>query len=203
MDEPSQRVSDSEREQAVVALRDHLLAGRLTLEEFSERVDVAYRARVDSELVRASDNLPAIRAQRRKPTRVTSAFFGRVIRRGRLRLRRRTLVASVFADVDLDLREAEIESPRTAINIFALFGNADIYVPEGIEVDVGGFMLIGRRREWGRDVAHENAPMIRVRAFSFFGTVDIWRVPTRMQGTYGEILRQLRKRQRELPSVSS
>src|SRR5690242_10260866 len=40
----SYRASDAEREQAVVALRSHLLAGRLTLDEFSDRVELALRA---------------------------------------------------------------------------------------------------------------------------------------------------------------
>jgi hypothetical protein len=39
------RVSDAEREQMVLSLREHLLAGRLTLDEFSERVEAAYSAR--------------------------------------------------------------------------------------------------------------------------------------------------------------
>jgi hypothetical protein len=34
MDDASLRVSDADREQAVMVLREHLLAGRLTLEEF-------------------------------------------------------------------------------------------------------------------------------------------------------------------------
>ena len=38
MDDGSVRISDAERDQAVITLREHLLAGRLTLEEFSERV---------------------------------------------------------------------------------------------------------------------------------------------------------------------
>jgi hypothetical protein len=125
------------------------------------------------------------------------------VRRGRLRLRRRTFVASVFADVDLDLREAQIEEPRTAINVLAVFGNADVYVPEGVEVDVGGFTLFGHRREWGRDVAHANGPTIRVRAVGLFGTVDVWRVPHGVRGTYSEILRRLKEEQRELPGLSS
>ena len=203
MDEPSNRISDADREQAVVALREHLLAGRLTLEEFSERIDVAYRARVGSDLVRAADQLPAVQPQQRNPTRFTSAIFGRVVRRGRLRLRRRTLVASVVADVDLDLREAEIDSATIAVNIGAFFGNVDIYVPEGVTVDVGGFMLFGHRREWGRDAASAEAPLVRVRALSVFGTVDVWRVPRGMQGTYSEIFRQVKEQQRQLPGVSS
>jgi hypothetical protein len=146
LDESANRISDAEREQAVVALRDHLLAGRLTLEEFSERVDVAYRARAGGDLARVEQDLPQIAAQRRKPTRFTTAVFAHIVRRGRLRLRQRTGVVSVFSDVDLDLREAQIESPQTTVTVVAIFGNADIYVPEGVEVDVGGFTLFGHRR---------------------------------------------------------
>ena len=207
MSEPSTRISDAEREQIVVSLREHLLAGRLTLEEFSERVESAYRAHVGEDLVRVADGLPATVSMsppgRRKPTRLTGAVFGHVVRRGRLRLRRRTLVTSVFADVDFDLREAEIENPTTTVNVLAVFGNADIYVPEGVTVDVRGFTLFGHRREWGRDVAHAGGPILYVRSLGYFGTVDIWRVPRGMQGTYREIIRQLKGRQRELPGLQS
>lgn len=204
VDEPSDRVSDAEREQTVVSLRDHLLAGRLTLEEFSERVEIAYRAQIGRDLVRAAEELPEIASRpvrsRRRATGLTGAFFGHVVRRGRLRLRRRTLVVGAFADVDLDLREAEIDDPTTAITILVAFANADVYVPEGVSVDVGGVTVFGHRREWGRDVAHPSGPTIHVRALSFFGTVDAWRVPHQMRGTYSEILRQLREQQRELPA---
>jgi hypothetical protein len=43
--DPDQRVSDVEREQAVAWLQHHLVSDRLTLEEFSERVEQAYAAR--------------------------------------------------------------------------------------------------------------------------------------------------------------
>jgi hypothetical protein len=108
-----ERVSDADREEAVASLREHLLAGRLTLDEFSERVELAYHARTGHELVRVGEDLPDAASppagSRRKPTPFTAALFGHVIRRGRLRLRRWTIAASVFAEVDLDLRQAEID----------------------------------------------------------------------------------------------
>ena len=52
IDDPSLRVSDADREEVIVTLREHLLAGRLTLEEFSERVEAALRARFGGELAR-------------------------------------------------------------------------------------------------------------------------------------------------------
>ena len=44
MGELSPRVSDGDRERAVHALREHLVEGRLTLEEFAQRVEVTLRA---------------------------------------------------------------------------------------------------------------------------------------------------------------
>jgi hypothetical protein len=67
-------------------------------------------------------------------------------------------------------------------------------------VDVGGLALFGHRRDWGRDGGHPEAPTVHVRAFSVFGTVDVWRVPHDMRGGYGDIFRQLEERQRQLPS---
>src|SRR5712692_9843921 len=60
MDDASFRVSDAEREHAVIVLREHLLAGRLTLEEFSERVEAALRARVGGELEAVQEDLPQV-----------------------------------------------------------------------------------------------------------------------------------------------
>lgn len=199
----SDRVSDAEREQTVAALRDDLLAGRLTLEEFSERVEIAYRARVGQDLVDARTNLPHLApgvGRSRRPTRLTAALFGHVVRRGRLRLARWTVAAGVFADVDLDLREAEIDTPLTAVNVLVAFGNVDVYVPQGIDVDVNGVTVFGRRREWGRDAASPDAPTLHVRILGVFGTVDVWRVPHQMRGSYSEIFRQMEEQQRQLSS---
>lgn len=50
--------SDAERQAAVDALRQHTADGRLTLDEFEERADEAYRARALGELARVGRNLP-------------------------------------------------------------------------------------------------------------------------------------------------
>jgi Domain of unknown function (DUF1707) len=203
MDDPSLRVSDADREQAVAVLRQHLLAGRLTLDEFSERVEAALRARVGADLARVQEDLPAIATEaappHRKPARFTLALLGHVTRRGRLRLRRRTVAAVALGDLDFDLREATIDLPQTAVTTLVALGNADIYVPDGVNVVVGGFGIFGHRNEWGHDHDRPDAPTIHVRVFSVFGAVDVWRVPHDMQGGYGDIFRQLQSRQRQLP----
>jgi hypothetical protein len=202
----SQRVSDAEREQKVLSLRDHLLAGRLTLDEFSERVEVAYGARTAADLVKVGEDLPAAAAgavgSRRPVTRITTAFFGHVVRRGRLRLSGRSFAICAFADLDLDLREAEIDDSETSVTVLVGFGNVDVYVPEGVNVDTAGITIFGRRREWGRDGARDHAPTIHVRTLGCFGTIDVWRVAPQMGGSYGEILHQVQEQQRQLPELS-
>jgi Domain of unknown function (DUF1707)/Cell wall-active antibiotics response 4TMS YvqF len=202
--ELSARVSDAEREQTITALRDHLLAGRLTLDEFAARVEIAFQARVGADLARATNELPAALSEpvrsRRNSTRFTGALFGHVVRRGRLRLRGWTFAVAAFADIDLDLREAEVDNLHTAVTVVAAFGNVDVYVPENVNVEVGGITILGHLREWGRDVVSADAPTVRVRALGCFGTIDVWRVPHQMRGSYGEIFEQLKDRQRELPA---
>ena len=193
------RVSDADREQAAVALREHLLAGRLTLEEFTERVEAALQARFGAELTRIQDDLPAVftatAGSRRKPARFTTALLGHVARRGRLRLRGWAIAASAFGDLDFDLREATIDRPRTVVTVFAALGNVDVYVPEGVNVDVGGISVFGHRRDWGHDRGAPDAPAIHVRVFGFAGTVDVWRVPPDMRGSsYRDVIRKLHPR---------
>jgi Domain of unknown function (DUF1707)/Cell wall-active antibiotics response 4TMS YvqF len=201
MDDASLRASDADREQALIALREHMIAGRLTLEEFCERADAALRATVGRELAQLQEDLPAALAQsvdsRRRPARLSAALFNRVVRRGRFRLRRWTLAASAFGDLDLDLRDATVEEGQAAVTVLAAFGNADVYVPEGVNVDVGGLSVFGHRRDWGRDAGQPDAPCLRVRVFGLVGTVDVWRVPRDLRdGTYREIIRTLHPRGR-------
>lgn len=204
MRDMDERVSDAEREQAVASLRDHLVSGRLTLEEFSARVERAYAAVVRSDLDRvrsglpAADALPAARP-RRRATRVTGAVLAHVVKRGRLNLRRWTVAGGALCDVDLDLRDAEIHGQRTALTVLVGLGNVDVYVPENVNVTVSGLSVGGHRREWGKDVERPRSPEISVRVISIFGTVDVWRVPTDMAGDYGEITRRLQTRERMLP----
>ena len=203
MDDPFIRVSDADREQTVVSLREHLLAGRLTLEEFSERVEIALRASVSGELARVQQDLPPVipaAGSPRLPTRLTATLFGHAVRRGRLRLRGWTVAAVACGDLDFDLRQAAIDRPRTAAIVLLAFGNIDVYVPEGVNVDVSGLTIFGHLRERGHDTGTPDAPTIHIRAAGCCATVDVWRVPTDAHGSYSDIVRQVKDRERELPA---
>jgi len=174
--------------------------GRLTLAEFAERVDLALRAGTTADLAATAESLPDAGppGARRRASWITAGLFSHIVRRGRLRLPRRTFVVSAFADVDLDLRSAEITSGRTSVIALVLFGNVDVYMPEGVSVDVTGLSVFGRRREWGRDAVQPDTPVFRVRAFGLFATVDVWRVPRDVKGGYGELIEAVRAQQPEL-----
>ncbi|MDQ7903308.1 DUF1707 domain-containing protein [Phytohabitans sp. ZYX-F-186] len=53
------RASDEDRHRVVDALHRHTEAGRLSLDEFTERVDSAYAARTLAELAAVTRDLPA------------------------------------------------------------------------------------------------------------------------------------------------
>ena len=199
MSVPDVRASDAEREECLTALREHCAAGRLTLDELATRVDEVHAARTRSDLDIVLRELPAAVPQtRRRPTRLTAAVFGRFVRRGRWRLARWTWAASVFADLDVDLREAQLDGSSATIVVTAFFGNVDLYVPEGVETDVAGVPVFGHCRTWGRETARAGAPFVRVRMVGLFGTVDVWRVPDGTQGSFRDVIKHLRKQQKEL-----
>src|SRR3974390_2179386 len=52
------RASDADRDRAAAALRDHLAAGRLTIEEFDQRLDQAYAAKTLGDLDEVMTDLP-------------------------------------------------------------------------------------------------------------------------------------------------
>ena len=56
--DPQLRASDADRDRVAGALREHLAAGRLTLDEFNDRLDKAYAARTAGELGEVLADLP-------------------------------------------------------------------------------------------------------------------------------------------------
>jgi hypothetical protein len=195
-DQPSLRASDADRERTVVALREHAVDGRLTLEEFTERMSAAYDARTSGELDELVGDLPsrASPASRRRPTSVVLSIFGSNERDGRIRIRRRVLCLTLFGNVDLDLRQASLERDVVSIVALGMFGAIDVYVPEGVEVDLHGLALFGHKRARGNDPPpRAGTPLVRVLAISVFAGIDVWRVPLAWaQKTFREVIRGIR-----------
>jgi hypothetical protein len=192
------RASDAEREQAVVRLREACAEGRLTLAEFSERVERTYAAATRGELERVAGDLPAVPARSRKrPRRFLVGIFGGPTLRGRWRAGRRLFSLALFGGVDVDLREAALDRPVLTIFMLTLWGGSDVYVPQGVEVDVTGFALFGGNDQWGDEGdLHPGSPLVRVVMLTLFGGADVWHVPPGAPARPRELIRALR---RELP----
>ena len=52
------RIGDAERDEAIVLLREHMSAGRITAEEFDERMSAALTAKTRGELTVLFNDLP-------------------------------------------------------------------------------------------------------------------------------------------------
>lgn len=185
------RASDADRDRAVASLREHLAAGRLTLEEFTERTSAALAATTTADLDLPLRELPAVATTRRRPTRFLFALFGSTERGGRLRLRRRALCISLFGNVDFDLRQATLEGDVITIVGLAAFAALDVYVPEGVEVDLHGLTIGGHKNANGADVAPlPGTPLVRIYAFGVFCGMDVWRVPLAWaQRTWSQVIK--------------
>lgn len=52
------RIGDAERERVATSLREHFASGRLTMEEFQQRLDAAFAAKTDADLAKITRDLP-------------------------------------------------------------------------------------------------------------------------------------------------
>jgi hypothetical protein len=59
--QPSLRIGDAEREAVAAELREHYARGRLTHDEFSQRLDAAFAAKTQRDLQRITSDLPHVR----------------------------------------------------------------------------------------------------------------------------------------------
>ena len=190
------RASDADRERAIALLREHSVEGRLTLEEFTDRMGTASTAQTTAELDELARDLPpAPVSSRRRPIRFLFAMLGSTEREGRIRVGSRVECLSIFGNIDLDLRQATLEDEITTIVAIGIFGALDVYVPEGVEVDLHGFAFGGHKRANGNDPPPQpGTPLVRVFAVSIFCGLDIWRVPLAWtQKTFREVIRGIRR----------
>jgi hypothetical protein len=171
-DLPELRVADDERERAVTELREHAVAGRLTLEEFSERVDQAYAARTRKELDVVLRELPAAPAVPARTRRFGLSVMGGMNWRGRWRMPERSMVVTLMGGAHIDLRGAQIESPEVTLRVLAIMGGAHVTLPANVEADVGGFALMGGHSDQTRNPRHP-AARVRIRAYALMGGVSV------------------------------
>ena len=199
----SMRVSDAERDATVRTLGEQAAVGRLTLAELEDRAGQALTAKTRGELAVLTSDLPqeasqgsqpARAAQARKPVRWLIAIMGGSHRRGRFRAVGSINAIAIMGGDEIDLREAEIEGGELTLNLIAVLGGENIYVPDSVEVEVGGFSLMGGHEEIGTArPPRPGAPVIRIRAYNLMGGTSVYRLPPEARGVSLSEARRLAK----------
>lgn len=194
--QPPILASDAERERTSEVLRQASIEGRLTLDEFSVRVEQALAARTRDELQAVTRDLPAIAPTRpaqpvagmapRQAVRASVSIMSSVERKGFWRVDESTLAISVMGSCKLDLRGAAISAPVTTINAYVVMGSVDVIVPFGVEVELEGIAIMGSKESKLKgQPPGPGAPVVRVNAFALMGSVTV-----RDSARLGERLRQ-------------
>jgi hypothetical protein len=197
----SLRVSDAERDATLRTLGEQAAVGRLTLDELEDRAGQALAAKTRGDLASLTSDLPqeagvqpAPAARVRKPVRWLVAIMGGSHRRGRFRAVGSINAVAIMGGDEIDLREAEIEGGELTLNLFALMGGANIYLPDSIDLEVGGFSLMGGHEEVGSQRSpRPGAPLVRIRLYNLMGGATIYRLPPQARGLSLKESRRLAK----------
>lgn len=191
---PDVRASDAERDAVVGRLNQAVGEGRLTMDEFSERLEHAYAARTRGDLDPLLRDLPAEvggavpatsgtavvsggsaagDGQGKGGTRWNISPIGGIIHRGRWRVPPHTVAIGILGGVDVDLSEAELAAPEVTITKVSIIGGVSVRVPPGIRVEVNNFCIIGGKNVNVSGPLAPNAPVLHIRSFSIIGGVRV------------------------------
>jgi len=175
---PHLRVSDAERDRAAAALAKACSEGRLTLDEFSQRVEVVLIATTQSDIDGVLVDLPRGEAVAyQSPLPATGWLVGVLSgseRKGRWRPKAKLKALAFMGGVTIDFRNSVIEGPEVKITAISWMGGIDIIVPEGVVVHVGGFGIMGGKSVRLADVpVLPGAPVINVRAIAIMGGISV------------------------------
>lgn len=82
-------------------------------------------------------------------------------------------LTAIFAGIELDLRDAEMERKNAVISATAIFGGIDIIVPPHWNVEVQATPILGgveKHTKFNRD---EDAPTLKIDGTAVFGGIEI------------------------------
>jgi hypothetical protein len=177
---PAILAGDAEREHSTQLLSQAVVEGRLTLEEFSDRVGRAQGARTREELATLTRDLPAAPPSPATSTELVPAqerhvaFGSRLVRSGPWELAAVSEFRSIFGTITLDLSQARLAGPEVELQIFNLFGTVTIVVPESVDVSVsGGGMFASQVIQPHAAPPVAGAPKLRIRTRGPGGTLYV------------------------------
>ena len=185
------RASDFDRDRVITLLAEAAADGRLTADEHAERVERAYQARTLGQLAILTTDLVGEDAQPIKLNgrRAVTGIFGRDSRDGRWVVPDSLPVVAIFGEVELDLREALLQSGRIVVYATLIAGTIHLIVPDGVSVETSGTAVLTRKvnrtvrqpaqRLSGGEGRPGTAqpgtgqPVVEVRTVGFGGTIKV------------------------------
>ncbi|HEX9991699.1 MAG TPA: DUF1707 domain-containing protein [Acidimicrobiales bacterium] len=172
MADPAPLVADADRDATVARLRTACADGRLSLDEFADRVGDAWAARTGTDLAAVVADLPA--PSTRPVRRRVVAVAGMARLRGRWRPARDVRVVAVAGGAEVDLVDAVLDGPDLRLRVVAVLGGVEVVVPEGVAVELGGVAVLGARTWRVRPSAPAaGGPVVEVRAVAVLGGVTV------------------------------
>jgi hypothetical protein len=188
---PELRASDADREQAAELLRRAAGEGRLTVDELDERLAEAFAARTRTDLERlvvdivvggearipvgaSATSLPVVPGE--GGTKWLISIMSGHDRRGHWRVGPKVINFNFWGGSEIDLNDAVLCAQQTEIRIISIMGGADVYVPEGLDVQVSDFSLMGGNGvQLGTERPAAGGPVVRLRLVSLMGGSNVRR----------------------------
>jgi hypothetical protein len=186
---PPTPLGPAQRDAAVEQLTRHFTAGRIDLEDFERRTELAVRAQSPAELDAALAGLEApgrggvpatpeefrVDRPRRRPARFTLAALGGTDRRGQWAPARRHVAVAVMGGAQLDFRDAVLEPGVTDVHLFAWWGGLGVAVPPGLDVETTGAAILGglERVSQQSGATDPRRPRLRLHCLAVMGAIEI------------------------------
>ena len=172
--------SDDDRIQVAQLLSEAASNGRLTLDEYEDRLTKAYAAADYDELEHLTDDLPETMEYRRgksrpAPSTMLMAILSGFERRGRWNVPGRMTTFTLFGGGVVDLRYADFTSSDVEIHAYSILGVQSIVLPPEVNVEVRGIGVMGGFDQKVDGTGTKGAPTITIRGFSLWGGVGIKR----------------------------
>lgn len=142
--QPDLRASDADRA-AVTQILEHAVGqGMLTLDEYTERVDVVIGARTRRELDTVIADLPHVRTQPAPPPpTLLSSWMSSISRKGQWTVPPRLRLVTRMCSTTLDFTSAVVPGPVVYIDVDDYFSSTELVLPDGATADLNGVGNVG------------------------------------------------------------
>ncbi len=177
-----------ERNNVIERLEHSFAQNLLDIDVYEKRMEIAVNTASKRELLSLIEDLPVPTETKKQSSSfdrillnlgeikdydVTLALLSGATRKGLWYPPKRMKVVAIMGGVDLDYSQAQIPPGVSNIDIFALMGGVNIFVPEGVNVEVTGIPIMGGIDNRAASSGKLGAPTIKVNAITLMGGLDI------------------------------